>query len=68
MVTTINAVFDAVLSRRHDGFKASAIQRKVEKRQKRPVPSETVKRALRQLRSEGYIDYTFDTKTGIYRA
>jgi Fe2+ or Zn2+ uptake regulation protein len=65
---TINAVFEAVLSRRHNGFMVSTIQRKVERIQKRPVPMETVKRALRQLRSEGIIAYTFDTKTGIYRA
>jgi hypothetical protein len=66
MNTTINAVFDAYLTRRYNNFKFSSLKRRVERIQKRPIPTETVKRALRQLRSDGFVDYTFDTKTSTY--
>jgi hypothetical protein len=65
-MNTIDAVMDAYMSRRYDNFKITSIQRRVEQIQKRPVPTETVKRALRQLRDEGFVGYTYNNKTNTY--
>jgi len=65
-MNTIDAVMDAYINRRYDNFKIASIQRQVERIQKRPVPASTVKRALRQLRDEGFVGYTYNNKTNTY--
>jgi hypothetical protein len=63
---TINVVLEAYLTRRYTNFRIGSIQRRVEKVVGRPVPTETVKRALRKLREEGIVDYTYNRSNHAY--
>ena len=64
--TVIDTIARFAVEHRYNGFKLSTLRKYVNRRGL-IVSKETITRALRALREEGSVSYSYDTEQGLYK-